>query len=443
MKEPTPATDPISILTLSETRRFIRQSHARMMVVFFAILYALGSMVLGGMLIVTRVPGGYTSEVLWGNALGSGAWNYPGYLLVAPWGVLSLPFLATWAMILVSVGVGIGVSVALLIAARLLRDRKLAAAQPGSVSAVAGLTPAMIALVTLGACCSTTAAATAGVGLVAQSSGSTLNNLLINNWYLDLFQITVIGISLFAQEMILEIYGGLFGLARADGAVTAGAVAPPPLTARSIGAGAFRAVLLMSGVTWSLAMFAQWTTVSPGTAGAALWFQWIFEHQLLAFLAVAVALFPTAVTRVLCRVPASPWTLTCRAALLVAGLSLAVWVPPLIATGGAPGFLNEVFATLGLPAAWGSVAPVFSPGLSLYLRWGFQYLLLGGFAVLVAVAPARVLRPLRWTTAAGDAPAEAGSPASPGRPSSAGFSLAPAPAGRVEPRGSAVGARDP
>ena len=365
-----------------------------MMVVFFAILYALGSMVLGGMLILARVQGGYTTEVLWGNALGTGAWNYPGFLLVAPWGILSLPFLATWSMIFVSIGVGIGIAVAILITVRLIRDGRRRAVQPGGVGAVAGLTPAMIALVTLGACCSTTAAATAGVGLVAQASGSTLDNLLINNWYLDVFQVVIIGVALLAQEVLLEIYGGLFGLAPVtnEGAPVA---LPPRLSPRTIAVGALRGALLVAGVTWSLAMLAEWTTTSPSSGSAVLWFQWLFQHQWLGILAVAVALFPAATSRAFLRGDSLAWGL--RIGSLVAGASLAIGTPPTVALAGAPGFVNELLAVLGAPPAWGAVSPVFPVTLSLYLRWGFQYLLLGGFALAAGVAPRRSFAGLEFT----------------------------------------------
>ncbi len=125
------------VLGLTETRRYLRRSHARMMVVFFGLLYALGSMVLGGMLILARVRSGYSYEVLWGNALGRAPWNYPGFLLVAPWGVVNLPFLATWSMVLVSIGVGIGITIALLIAGRLVRARKAVAAKPAAIGSFA------------------------------------------------------------------------------------------------------------------------------------------------------------------------------------------------------------------------------------------------------------------------------------------------------------------
>jgi len=364
------------------------------MVVFFALLYALGSMALGGMLIITRVPGGYTAEVLWGNALGTGAWNYPGFLLVAPWGIVSLPFLATWSMVFVSVGVGMGTTVAILISVRLVRDLRRHSAQPGAVGTIAGLTPAMIALVTLGACCSTTAAATAGVGLVAQASGTSLGTLLINNWYLDLFQVVVLLVALYAQEMLLAVYGGLFGLRTLDGKLAP--FTTPPTNARSWASGVLRGVLLVAGVTWSLAMLAEWAGAAPSDAVPALWFQWIFQHQLLAAFAVAVALFPSATARALAPGGGRPIALTLRAALAIAGFSLAVGVPPGLAVAGAPGFVNEFLGVLGFPPSWGAVAPVFGPGAALFLRWTFQYVLLGGFSFAVAVAPHRIFTALGW-----------------------------------------------
>ncbi len=378
------------VISLAETRRFVREAHARMMVVFFAVLYALGSMILGGMLLLTRVRGGYTTEILWGNALGTGAWNYPGLLLVAPWGVVSLPFLATISMILVAAGVGIGISVAIVIATRLLRDRRTAGARAGGVGSVAGLTPAMIALVTLGACCSTTAVATAGVGLVAQASGSSLDNLLVNNWYLDVFQVSVVYVALIAQELILRVYGGLLGLTPLDGARTAPPPAPAIRPAYAILSGALRATLLLAGLTWSLAVFAEWAGPSPSLTSGALWFQWLLQHELLGGFAIAVALFPQAVLGPLRRTALGPRAV--RGALLVAGLSLAIWTPPAVALGGAPGFLNELFGAAGLPAAWGAVSPPFGLGLALAARWAFQFLLLGAFAIVVALYPEAAAR---------------------------------------------------
>jgi hypothetical protein len=367
-----------------------------MMTVFFSVLYALGSMTLGGMLILTHVGGGYTFEVLWGSGTGFQTWNYPGLLIVAPWGVVALPFFATVAMVLVSIGVGIGMAVAVLLGLALVRRRAKSAHQPAAVGSLAGLTPAMIALLTLGACCSTTAAATAGVGLVAQVSGSSTDTLLLNNWYLGVFQVAVVWIALVAQELLLKVYGGLFGLsAGAPGATSR--VTPPRLSQRSVFGGALRVALLMGGVTWSLAMLVDWTAVAPAGASIADWVRWVVQHELLAIFAILAALFPRGLFEAFSRQAGTLPGRLARGVLLVAGLSLAVGVPPPIAGWGLEGLGNELLGLFGAPAGWGAVAPVFSPGLDLYFRWGVQYLLLGGFAIAVALAPVRALSTIQWS----------------------------------------------
>ena len=397
MPQDHPGYRALSILSLGETRALIRRSHVRMMAAFFAILYALGSMVLGGMLIVAHVSGGYGVEILWWNALGIGPWNYPGLLIVGPWGVLSLPFLATIAMLFVSIGVGMGITVGILLTVRLLRDRRNRRARGASVGTIAGLTPAMIALVTLGACCSTAAAATAGVGLVAQASGSTLYDLLVNNWFLDVFQIVVVFVALLAQELVLRVYGGLLGLGSPRTSVPA-APAPEPTTRGRLVAGAtLRAALLAAGLTWALAAVAEWTTVPPTAGTASLWYQWLVQHELLAIFGVSVALLPAAALGLLVRERRSRRVLALRTALGVAGISLLGWMPPMLASAGAPGLVNELLSVLGAPASYGAVAPVFAPGIALYLRWGFQYVLLGGFALAVSLRPDLALRPIGWS----------------------------------------------
>jgi hypothetical protein len=391
----------LSLLTLGEIRRYIRRSHAIAMTVAFTLIYALGSMVLGGMLVFAHLSGGYQVIAVWGNALGTSSWSYPGLLILAPWGIVTLPFFATFAMVVVSIGVGIGMSVAILLGVSILRYRRSAAGRPASVGSLAGLTPAMIALVTLGACCSTTAAATAGVGLVAQVSGSTPDNLLLNNWYLGVFQIAVVWIALIAQEIVLRVYGGLLG-----GPTRTGDAVPtaPRIDRRFALGSAFRAALLVGGITWSLAMLVEWTSVDPLGASGAVWFRWLFEHQLPAFLAIFTALFPAGTAAFFRLDRPSRARGVLRSLLALGGASLVLGAPMPFAGWGVEGFLNELFATLGMPAAWGGVAPVFPPGLDLYFRWGFQYLLLGGFALVVAIWPALAFRPLGWTVAVREAP---------------------------------------
>jgi hypothetical protein len=144
-------------------------------------------------------------------------------------------------------------------------------------------------------------------------------------------------------------------------------------------------------------MVAEWTTVSPASASATLWFQWIFQHQLVAIVAILVALFPRALGDLLSRPGRGPLRSALRLGLLVAGLSLATWVPPIVAAGGAGGFVNELFGVWGLPSGWGAVPPVFAPGVALYARWVFQYLLLGGFAVALSLDPTKTMSPILWT----------------------------------------------
>lgn len=390
--EPGPGSS-LSLLTLREVRRYIRNSHAVMMTVTFVVLYALGAMVMGGMLVLFSQRGGYTVEVLWGNPLGQSPWLYPGLLVSAPWGVLLLPFFGTLSMVIVSIGVGIGMSVAVLLVISLVRNRG-ASGRAASVGSAAGLTPTMLALVTLGACCSTTAAATAGVGLVASVSGSSADNLLLNNWFLGVFQIAIVWIALVAQELVLRVYGGILGRSQP---VPRTVYIAPRLSAQFLAGSLLRIALLVGGITWSLTMLVEWTSTGPFSASAALWFRWIVQHQLPAFLAIFAALFPAGTAHALTGRLRSGGRGLLRFGLLVAGVSLVVGAPPPLSGWGIEGLGNEVLGVLGYPASVGAVTPVFPPGVDLAFRWGLQYLLLGGFAIAVALFPERAFAPLGWT----------------------------------------------
>ena len=379
----------IRTLTLHEVRGYLKRSYGRGLAVFIAVTYALGSMLLGGMLVLARYPGGYSVLFLWGNALGLQPWNYPGILIEAPWGFVVLPFWATLSMVLVSAGVGLGMAVAVLLSVQLIRGRRATGGRPVASGTIAGLTPAMIALVTLGACCSTTAAATAGVGLVAQASGSTTTNLLLNNWFLGAFQIAVVYVALIAQELLLRIYGSLF--AGGDPGFSRPQRSPGPIDRRVLVTGALRIALVAAGVTWILTVLADWTTVNPGAASAGAWFNWLVEHWLLGGFAVVVGLSPGTVRAGFVSLRESTGAAVGRAALLVSAWTLGGYVPPPFAGAGVEGFGNELLGLLGAPASWGAVAPVFSPGLALGFQWGFQYLLLAIFAGVVAVRPGPVL----------------------------------------------------
>jgi hypothetical protein len=296
-------------------------------------------------------------------------------------------------MVVVGVGVGYGMTVAFLLAIRLVRNHGLATGGSTATGAFAGLTPAMISLVTLGACCSTTAAATAGVGLVAQASGTTASNLLLNNWYLGVFQIVMVWVALLAQEMLLVVYAGLFGRPT-TGEWSGVASSGRRVDGRFIAGAAVRILLLAAGVIWALAVLAEWTTVNPTSAGAGYWFQWIFQHWLLAALAIGAALFPTASRNALVRARSGlGWVMLTLVA--VSGLSLLLWVPPPLPTWGVDALGNQVLGAVGGPASWGAIGPGAVGGVALYLRWALEYLLLGGFAIASVVRPQRIFA---WLT---------------------------------------------
>ncbi|HTT74158.1 MAG TPA: hypothetical protein VMG99_08495 [Thermoplasmata archaeon] len=383
----------LSLFALREVRAYIRRSHAIAMTVFFGVVYALGSMTLGGMIVLARLSPPYYTEIIWGQGFNEAWWQFPAFVVWAPWGTIVLPFFATWAAVVVSIGVAIGMAVAVLLSVELVRQRVNRTGTPALVSSAAGLTPAMLALVTLGACCGTTAAATAGVGAIAQITGSNTDNLLTNSWFLGVFQMAVVWVALLAQEMLLEVFGDVLGLSgRSAGSATERATyVPPRRDLRFAAAALLRAALLLAGLTWALAMFVEWTTVSPVTAGAVQWTAWVLEYELVGILAVAVALFPRPIARAFLGAMRHPGTLTVRGLALLGGLALVGWVPPPFSGQGLEGLGNELLYLLGAPASWGAVAPVFGAGPTLLLRWGLQYGLLGGFAIAVALAPARAL----------------------------------------------------
>ena len=386
MSEPSRLGGNLEILTLREIRGYIRRSHAVMMTVTFAVLYALGAMTIGGMLILAPLGGGYQYLILWGNALGIGSWNYPALIITAPWGYIELPFFATLSMIVVSIGVALGMAVAVLLGISLVRTRWRASGGATSVGSIAGLTPAMIGLVTIGACCSTTAASVAGIGLVAGATGTTVGSLLFENWYLGVFQIVIVWLALFAQEIVLRVYGGLLGL---RGTATSPAPLGPPVDRRAVVGGAVRALLLIGGLTWSLTTLAEWTTISPGSASPALWFHWLVQQQVPGLLAIFAGMVPSGTLATLAPRTRSLLAIGLRGSLVLAGITLVIGTPPPFAGWGIEGWGNEMLAVLGAPATWGAIAPVFAPGPDLYFRWGAQYLLAGGFAVVAGLRPQR------------------------------------------------------
>jgi hypothetical protein len=394
MSEPPSSPGALALLTLARSRALLRTRLGILSVAVVAVLYGFVSLLAGGMLLLTRTTFPSVATTVLNGQGQPDWWNFPALIVSGPDGVLALPFLATVTMVVVSVGVGIGMSVGLVLAYRLLRKGGTGAGRSAAFGSVPGLTPAMIALVTLGACCSTTAAATAGIGVVAQASGTTTQALLLNSWYLNVFQVAVLWVALVAQEQLVTVYGRFLRPAENGSELP---VRTPVDVRFGVGA-VLRAALVLGGVTWSLAMVAEWTASPPPALTFALAVQGILLHQVPALFAISAGLFAVPTYRAIRSLPYRRPSTALRSALLVSGLALATWVPAPLARLGIYGLGNEILGAVGSPASWGAVAPPSVGPLALALRWGLQFALLGGFAVLAALAPERAFLPLQWTT---------------------------------------------
>lgn len=387
-----PRVDLARALRFEEIRAFLRQSHALGLAVLLGVSYALGSLLLGGMLILAPEHVSTTVEVLLGGSAGS--WNYPALFVIAPWGVLGLPFFATVSMVVVATGVGLGMAVAVVLTYRLVRPSAEEAARTKSVGIATGLTPAMISLVTIGSCCTTTAAATGGIGLIAQASGTTTTNLVLNNWYLGVAQIAIVWAAVFGQELLLTVYRGLLGLRGA--ARPSSPVIAPPLDRRWIAGATLRTLLAVGGILWSLSMLAEWTTHPPSTAGLGWWVRWIVQHQLVAAIAVGAAFFPAETGRVLAALRRGPLRVV-GALIVIAAASVLAWLPAPLTAWGLESLTDQVLGAVGVPAAWGAIALGPVTGVALVVRWALEFALPAGFALAAVFAPDRAFAPL-WAT---------------------------------------------
>jgi hypothetical protein len=388
--EPPTGRAFLDVLFLTRSLTLLRGRMARTVAASTAILYALGSMLLGGMLALGPTGWHTTFVQFETDPYSPYWWNFPALVMVAPGGVLVLPFFATLAMIVVSIGVGIGMTVGLVLAYRVIRGRRRSLSGPATASTAAGLTPAMIALVTLGACCSTAAAATAGVGVVAEASGTTATQLLAANWFLGVFQMVVLWVALVAQEQLLGVFQGFLPRAGRSSGEEDHPAHATALRARLVSI-SLRLVLLVGGVTWALAMFAEWIVTPPGQAGAGTWTWWIVEHQVPALFAIFTALASPRLLETLRREVLRPRAWALRGVLAISGVMLIGWLPASIASAGPHGLVNEALGVAGLPVSWGAVPLPGIGGLSLVLRWVFQLGALAGFALAFAIWPSRAL----------------------------------------------------
>jgi hypothetical protein len=384
-------TNLLSIVLLDRTWAIVRRPFYRMSVVSIFLLYGLAAMLLGGMLFVIYPPEPQVTSFAAIVTEGHPWWNYPAVLVETPEYILALPFFGTVTMVLVSLGVAVGMTAAVHLGVQLVRERRRAAVTgTAGAGALTGFSPALIGLVTLGACCSTTAAALAGLTWTATVTGTTVDALLINTWYPGVFQLVVLYIALVAQEQLLRSFGWLF---EAPGQASSAGPSPPaePPTRRRLPGLVLRATLLIGGVTWLLALPAEWTQAHPPPFDAGTLVQAIGEHFIPGAVAVGAALFPAAVATIVQR--PSRWPVTQRAGRWLLGglgLLLATWTPAPLAGQGVYGWGNELVGALGGSGTWAAgVAPPFD-GLALAFRWGLQFLVLGGFLVALAARPESV-----------------------------------------------------
>ncbi|MEM0128618.1 MAG: hypothetical protein QXG65_00405 [Thermoplasmata archaeon] len=354
--------------------------------ILITVIFALASMLMGGMLVIGQTGmRGTTVLILTGGT--APWWNYPGVLVLFPNATLALPFFATITMVIVAIGVGLGLTVATVLWVRLIHQRRLQRQAAGSaaIGSMAGLTPAFLALATIGACCSITASTAAGLGVVAQAAGANAYDLLANNWYLGVFQMVVLAIALLAHEAILETYGPLLGLSTRWG--------PSPIgrSEGSLRAGLVRFVLLVGGVLWALSSLALAVVYGYPVGSGGFWFGLLVQGEFIAAVAILAAISPRMLVG---------WASTdgpgfrvgrraARAGIGIVGVTLLAWLPPAWVGTGASGLVNQIFGALTLPAAWGAVAPPTTGPVALALRWGLGYAFLGTFALTLALAPRR------------------------------------------------------
>ncbi|HYK94009.1 MAG TPA: hypothetical protein VEY07_08230 [Thermoplasmata archaeon] len=353
-------------LLLSRLRASVRSRTYRRIWILTTVAYVVISLFIGQNIVLIP-PGPNNAEiplqVFWiGYGQVNNPYLAPALLVLSPIAIIALPFWGTLAMVLLGVGIGLSVSstVAVFVAQR-RRQAEVAAS---------GIAPAVTGWAFLGACCCTTCAAqVAATGVVGALVGSTPSALLTQQWPLAVLQLGVVALSLVYLEYRLE---------------RPPAPSPRPVsTPQLVGSLAIRVALLVAAVTWLFAVVVEWSAGVPLTAATT--YHWLVEHGTLSAAALFAALSPAWLGRSLGR-RGFP-RLAARALLVVGAVTWGVWVPPVLVAQGLGGFLNELMGYIGAPAAWGAVSPDASVGAALLFHWGFQHLLLAGWALAVALFP--------------------------------------------------------
>jgi hypothetical protein len=374
-------------LSLRRTRALIRGRFAVALAAVIGLAYGLAALLVGAMLVLGPTGAVGTTVELLRSPHAAQWWNYPAFVVIAPQVVLVLPFLATGAMLLVAGGVGLGMGAGVILGIRVFRARRSAPA--GAASSLSGLAPGLFVLLTLGACCSTSAAAFAGIGAIAQSGGTNVYALLANSWYLSLFQVAILWVALVAQEELVRIYGSLSGTASLS------AVGPSarPLGTRLAALGA-RGFLVVAGSLWALAWLIEFALPPPGAPGGAVFLGGLLLHGGLGLAMVGVGLFPGGVRSFARTGAAGVLGRPLRALLLLVGASVAVGLPPPLAGWGLDGLANVILGALGAPGAVGGAPGIAGPSAAVAVAWAVVYALLGLAAIATALRPGPVIETL-------------------------------------------------
>lgn len=242
MEEPQGRNWP-GVLRFARTRALLAGPRARLLALGVAIVYLALSLVAGGMVRPAEA----------GPVVGP-------QLTLGSWTVL-LPLGATATMLLVALIVGVGMGAGVLLACRLFVVQRTPSARARALGPLASMTPAMLAALTFGACCSTAAAAWAGLGAV--SAGGSLG------WLLSVGQVGVLFASLLAQEGLLALFPGLTPSPTPLPKVRR----PYPLARGGPSLVRARTVLLAASATWAVLLLVK--MASPGSfavpGSVALW----------------------------------------------------------------------------------------------------------------------------------------------------------------------------
>lgn len=334
-----------------------------------------------------------------------------GFVVRGVWGTLNLPLVTSAVMALIALAVGLGMAAGLVLSWRVFRAVRSPSARESLLGPLASLTPAMVALLTLGACCSTVAAAAAGLG--GSSGMVTIGSQLGNGWFLTVTQAVILAISLLAQDRVAQMFPRLSKSPASERTPSRVRSAdrrshPEPLPVSS-----YKLLFRLAVASWTGA-FLLVVLPSPGSPG---WTESLLEIP-AARLPAVLALLGLSIIPIALLAWSSSDGLrgdlpTLRLALMMAGLTVVLGAPLSIPTG--PPFVPRTRPSWASSGPWrggefgglgGDIGPSDSPPSRPATRVGFDL----ASPPLGRLQRGPVLGP-RWSssTNARDPPRQAGS----------------------------------